>query len=97
MLPNIEFHAASDRRCYNGAASNDLNKEWASIAEAKALLKKASLNITYFPYGEYYVGFKLHVEKAPEVLTEDCSSFESCYTKLVKLTEVKKKESLQGS
>lgn len=82
-LKEIEFHHASDRRCYYGAPSSDLQKEWNSIDEARKILEANKLSITYFPNGGFYVGFKRHQDKAPEILTPDCSSFENCYRALI--------------
>jgi hypothetical protein len=84
-LKAVEFHHASDRRCYYGAPSSDLQKEWGSEDAAHKELKKHNLSITYFPNGEFYVGFQRHDNKAPDILTPDCGSFESCYRKLVEV------------
>ena len=82
LIPDIEFHHASDRRCYYGAYSSDLQKEVDCKEEANKILAKNNLNITYFPAGGYYIGFKTYKGKAPDIITDDCYSFELCYSKI---------------
>lgn len=83
----IIFHHAIDRRCYYGAPSYDLQKEIKSREDAIKQLDLLDMSITYFPNGEFYVGFKRYKEKAPEIITPDCASFESCYYKIISFIE----------
>lgn len=83
-MDDFTFHTATDRRCYYGCPSSDLKREWEDIDKAKKYLKENNLSVTYFPNGGFYVGFKRHNDKAPEIMTEDCSSFELCFIALLK-------------
>lgn len=78
MSPTIEIHHASDRRCYNGCPSTDLQREIDSKANAKTYLRKRGISVTWFPNGEFYVGFDVSTDGAPQIITPDCKSLQEC-------------------
>lgn len=82
-MKQIDFHHATDRRCYYGAASSDLQKELDCRDSARTELEKHGYRATYFPAGGFYVGFKHVPDSAPIIITEDMPSFESCYRAIV--------------
>lgn len=82
-LKRITLHRATDRRVYNGAPCSDMQREWNSRQEAKDYLKSLGVHVTYFPAGEFYVGF----DERSNILTEDCKSFEVCANKVLEYLE----------
>ena len=85
-MEKIKPHHASDRRCYNGAYSSDLQLELDRKKQAKSQLKQLGGSITYFPAGSYYVGFKKH-----KPITGDIVSFWACYRKTFDILTKKEK------
>ena len=59
MTSEITLYRASDRRCYNGAFCSGMRREIDSLANAKKKLKELhpDLSLTWFPAGDFYVGF----------------------------------------
>ena len=82
-LKRVSLYRSTDRRCYNEAFCSGMERELASLRDVKEYLKSLGLRVTYFPAGEFYVGF----DNDHNILTEDMKSFEECANAAIEYLE----------